>query len=80
MFDIVISRWRETYEALKETNDYKTLSAAGSLMKNMVIECVFVNSIMTVMLNLVVLKVITMVTCTYQTCPVSCFEKTGQEN
>lgn len=41
MFDIVISRWRETYEALKETNDYKTLSAAGSLMKNMVIECVF---------------------------------------
>lgn len=36
MFNIVISRWRETYEALKETNDYKTLSAAGSLMKNMI--------------------------------------------
>lgn len=41
MFNIVISRWRETYESLKETNDYKTLSAAGSLMKNMVRECVF---------------------------------------
>ncbi|OQU78444.1 hypothetical protein SORBI_3009G237400 [Sorghum bicolor] len=36
MFNIVISRWRETYEGLKETNDYKTLSAAGSLMKNMI--------------------------------------------
>jgi len=41
MFNIVISRWRETYEGLKETKDYKTLSAAGSLMKNMVRECVF---------------------------------------
>ncbi|CAD6271153.1 unnamed protein product [Miscanthus lutarioriparius] len=36
MFNIVISRWRETYEGLKETKDYKTLSAAGSLMKNMI--------------------------------------------
>ncbi|KAL6610758.1 hypothetical protein ACP70R_040727 [Stipagrostis hirtigluma subsp. patula] len=36
MFNIVISRWRETYDSLKETNDYKTLSAAGSLMKNMI--------------------------------------------
>ncbi|CAL4894934.1 unnamed protein product [Urochloa decumbens] len=36
MFNLVISRWRETYEGLKETNDYKTLSAAGSLMKTMV--------------------------------------------
>jgi timeless len=36
MFNIVISRWRETYEDLKQTKDYKTLSAAGSLMKNMV--------------------------------------------
>ncbi|KAM0912601.1 hypothetical protein ACQ4PT_012694 [Festuca glaucescens] len=36
MFNIVISRWRETYEDLKQTNDYKTLSAAGSLMKNMI--------------------------------------------
>ncbi|CAL4901739.1 unnamed protein product [Urochloa decumbens] len=36
MFNLVISRWRETYEGLKETNDYKTLSAAGSLMKTMI--------------------------------------------
>ncbi|CAM0953725.1 unnamed protein product [Alopecurus aequalis] len=36
MFNIVISRWRETYEDLKHTKDYKTLSAAGSLMKNMI--------------------------------------------
>ncbi|GJN15264.1 hypothetical protein PR202_gb02160 [Eleusine coracana subsp. coracana] len=36
MFNLVILRWRETYDALKETNDYKTLSAAGSLMKCMV--------------------------------------------
>ncbi|KAF8726744.1 hypothetical protein HU200_019214 [Digitaria exilis] len=36
MFNIVISRWRETNESLKETNDYKTLSAAGSLMKAMI--------------------------------------------
>ncbi|XP_051210445.1 uncharacterized protein [Lolium perenne] len=36
MFNIVISRWRETYEDLKQTKDYKTLSAAGSLMKNMI--------------------------------------------
>lgn len=36
MFNIVISRWRETFEALKETKDYKTLSAAGSLMRNMI--------------------------------------------
>ncbi|XP_039799804.1 protein timeless homolog isoform X3 [Panicum virgatum] len=36
MFNIVISRWREAYESLKETNDYNTLSAAGSLMKTMI--------------------------------------------
>lgn len=36
MFNLVICRWRETFEGLKQTNDYKTLSAAGSLMKNMV--------------------------------------------
>uniref|UniRef100_A0ACD5T745 Uncharacterized protein n=1 Tax=Avena sativa TaxID=4498 RepID=A0ACD5T745_AVESA len=36
MFNIVISRWRETYEDLKQLKDYKTLSAAGSLMKNMI--------------------------------------------
>ncbi|XP_037427417.1 protein timeless homolog isoform X6 [Triticum dicoccoides] len=36
MFNIVLSRWREAYEDLKHTKDYKTLSAAGSLMKNMI--------------------------------------------
>jgi timeless len=40
MFNIVILKWRETYESLKETNDYKTLSAAGSLMKSMVGDCI----------------------------------------
>lgn len=36
MFNLVINRWRETFDGLKQTNDYKSLSAAGSLMKNMV--------------------------------------------
>uniref|UniRef100_A0A452ZYN5 Timeless N-terminal domain-containing protein n=1 Tax=Aegilops tauschii subsp. strangulata TaxID=200361 RepID=A0A452ZYN5_AEGTS len=36
MFNIVLSRWREAYEDLKHSKDYKTLSAAGSLMKNMI--------------------------------------------
>ncbi|VAH23136.1 unnamed protein product [Triticum turgidum subsp. durum] len=36
MFNIVLSMWREAYEDLKQTKDYKTLSAAGSLMKNMI--------------------------------------------
>ncbi|CAI8604387.1 unnamed protein product, partial [Vicia faba] len=36
MFQLVISRWRQAYEGLKETNDYKFLSAAGSLLKNMI--------------------------------------------
>jgi hypothetical protein len=53
MFNIVISRWREAYESLKETNDYKTLSTAGSLMKTMVKEFVFVKFTKAVMLNLV---------------------------
>lgn len=52
MFNIVISRWRETNESLKETNDYKTLSAAGSLMKTMVRECLFINFTKAVMLKL----------------------------
>lgn len=37
MFQLVISKWRYAYDSLKETHDYKFLSAAGSLMKNMVI-------------------------------------------
>lgn len=37
MFQLVISKWRSAFDALKETHDYKFLSAAGSLMKNMVI-------------------------------------------
>lgn len=36
MFSLVISKWRETFEGLKQTNDFKSLSAAGSLIKNMV--------------------------------------------
>ncbi|KAL5718707.1 hypothetical protein ACHQM5_011584 [Ranunculus cassubicifolius] len=36
MFLLVISKWRSAFEGLKETNDYKSLSAAGSLMKNMI--------------------------------------------
>lgn len=37
MFQLVVSKWRYAFEGLKETNDFKFLSAAGSLMKNMVI-------------------------------------------
>ena len=37
MFQLVILKWRNAFDGLKETNDYKFLSAAGSLMKNMVI-------------------------------------------
>lgn len=37
MFQLVISRWRVAFEGLKETHDYKFLSAAGCLMKYMVI-------------------------------------------
>ncbi|XP_061342048.1 uncharacterized protein LOC133288335 [Gastrolobium bilobum] len=36
MFQLVISKWRHAYDCLKETNDYKFLSAAGSLLKNMI--------------------------------------------
>ncbi|KAJ4843375.1 hypothetical protein Tsubulata_032681 [Turnera subulata] len=36
MFILVISRWRYAFEGLKETNNYKFLSAAGSLMKIMI--------------------------------------------
>lgn len=37
MFRLVISKWQNAFDGLKETNNYKFLSAAGSLMKNMVI-------------------------------------------
>lgn len=37
MFQLVILKWRSAFEGLKETNNYKFLSAAGSLMKTMVI-------------------------------------------
>lgn len=37
MFQLVTSRWRLAFDGLKETKDYKYLSAAGSLMKTMVI-------------------------------------------
>ncbi|WOK95730.1 hypothetical protein Cni_G04437 [Canna indica] len=36
MFKFVISKWLEAFDSLKETNDYKSLSAAGSLFKNMI--------------------------------------------
>lgn len=36
MFLLVISKWRDAFDSLKETNDYKFLSASGSLMKDMV--------------------------------------------
>lgn len=35
MFLLVISQWRDAFEGLKQTNDYKSLSAAGSIMKDM---------------------------------------------
>ena len=36
MFLVLISKWRFAFDGLKETNDYKMLSAAGSLLKIMV--------------------------------------------
>ncbi|XP_077228993.1 timeless family protein isoform X2 [Tasmannia lanceolata] len=36
MFAIVTSKWRNAFDGLKETNDYKFLSAAGALMKDMI--------------------------------------------
>ncbi|CAL5367424.1 unnamed protein product [Camellia sinensis] len=36
MFLLVISKWRYAYDSLKQTNEYKFVSAAGSLMKIMV--------------------------------------------
>lgn len=36
MFLLVVSKWRTAFDGLKETNDHKFLSAAGSLMKTMI--------------------------------------------
>ncbi|CAA2975871.1 Hypothetical predicted protein [Olea europaea subsp. europaea] len=36
MFQLVISKWRYAFDGLKVTNDYKFLSAAGLLMKNLI--------------------------------------------
>ncbi|KAJ3695187.1 hypothetical protein LUZ60_000564 [Juncus effusus] len=36
MFKLVINRWQEIFEGIKQTNDYKSLSAAGSLLKHMI--------------------------------------------
>ncbi|KAK3014955.1 hypothetical protein RJ639_008115, partial [Escallonia herrerae] len=36
MFLLVITKWRDAFDGLKETKDHKFLSAAGSLMKIMV--------------------------------------------
>ncbi|CAH8329047.1 unnamed protein product [Eruca vesicaria subsp. sativa] len=35
MFSLVISKWRSAFDGLKETKDFKFLSAAGSLVKTM---------------------------------------------
>ena len=43
MFQLVFSNWRNAFESLKETQDFKFISAAGSLMKNMVILSHFIN-------------------------------------
>lgn len=43
MFLLVVLKWRNAFDGLKETNDYKFLSAAGSLMKNMVTFTSFLN-------------------------------------
>lgn len=36
MFYMVISKWHDAFEALKETNDLKTLTTAGALVKEMI--------------------------------------------
>ncbi|XP_068659821.1 uncharacterized protein [Aristolochia californica] len=36
MFLLVISKWRDAFDGLKQTHDYKFLSAAGSIMKDMI--------------------------------------------
>lgn len=36
MFQLVVSKWRNAFDGLKMTNDYKFLSAAGSLMKTLI--------------------------------------------
>ncbi|XP_056158902.1 topoisomerase 1-associated factor 1 isoform X2 [Syzygium oleosum] len=36
MFLMVISKWRDAFDGLKESKDYKFLSAAGSLLKAMI--------------------------------------------
>ncbi|KAF6162098.1 hypothetical protein GIB67_008227 [Kingdonia uniflora] len=47
MFILVISKWHYAFDGLKETGDYKFLSAAGSLMKNMVCAACLINRIST---------------------------------
>lgn len=37
MLLLVVFKWRNAFDGLKKTNDYKFLSAAGPLMKNMVL-------------------------------------------
>ncbi|KAL3653587.1 hypothetical protein CASFOL_003268 [Castilleja foliolosa] len=36
MFLMVVAKWRYAFEGLKQTNDYKFLSSAGSLVKTMI--------------------------------------------
>lgn len=42
MFLLVLSKWRDAYDGLKETKNYKFVSAAGSLMKIMVVVTCFI--------------------------------------
>lgn len=39
MFSLVLSRWRNAFDGLKETKEYRLLSSAGSVTKNMVSSC-----------------------------------------
>lgn len=42
MFLLLFSKWQYAYDGLKETKDYKFVSAAGSLMKIMVVCTCFI--------------------------------------
>ncbi|KAL5568486.1 hypothetical protein UlMin_025061 [Ulmus minor] len=52
IFQLVFSNWRSLYEALKETHEFKFMSAAGSLMKNMLLSLLLDSPIRTPPLSL----------------------------
>lgn len=41
MFQLVTQKWRYAFDTLKESNDYKFLSVAGSFMRTMVITLIY---------------------------------------